>query len=285
MLTLEKLKEEYIDEVLANAGLPFSIFTDAGDFQKATRQGNSVTEYINGLLTVSGSSIEYAGEQEIVGISTELRFLVRLDDDKNTEGNFDSAVRFRQMLSQAFSSVKPKFNVTENGKTYTVVAAYNLPETGMRAQRPMLGDSLSYSCTVYFAYLSNAINATDVKITIDGEEVNFLAVGLARRPSIVANLFTDSVNGESAVYAESAAFVIDLTMPAFVSVMGGVIADYILGVSEANTPHTVTLTYGNGTSITRTMIFGECAGDGQGIENLRYTVSLVPYATEAITGG
>ena len=285
MLTLETLKKEYIDEVLANSGLPFSVFTDTGDFEKALRQGNNVTEYINGLLTVSGSSVEYAGEQEIVGISTELKFLVRVDDDQNADGSFNNIVQFREMLSQAFSSVKPKFNVTEGEKTYTVVAAYNLPETGTREQRSMLGDSISYSCTVYFAYLSNAINATDVKITIDGEEVNFLAVGLTRRPSIVANLFPDPTNGESAVYAESAAFVIDLTMPAFVSVMGGVIADYILGISEANTPHAVTLKYGNGTTITKTMIFGESSGSGQGIENLRYTVSLIPYAAEAVTGG
>lgn len=285
MLTLEKLKEEYIDEVLENSGLPFVVFTDAGDFAKSTRKGNAVTEYINGLLTVSGSSIEYAGEQEIVGISTELKFLVRVDDDRNTDGTFENLVQFREMLSQAFSSVKPKFNVTEDGKTYTVVAAYNLPETGTRTQRTMLGDSLSYSCTVYFAYLSNAINATDVKITIDEEEVNFLAVGLTRRPSIVANLFSDTVNGESAVYAESAAFLIDLTMPAFVSAMGGIVANYILGIEEANTPHEVTITYGDGTTITRTMIFGESSGSGQGIENLRYTVSLIPYATEATTGG
>lgn len=285
MLTLEKLKEEYIDEVLTASGLPFTVFIDTVDFEKAFRQANAVTEYINGLLTVTGSSVEYAGEQEIVGISTELKFLVRIDDDKNADGSFSNIVNFREMLSQAFSSVKPKFNVTEDGKTYTVVAAYNLPETGTREQRTDLGDSLFYSCTVYFAYLSNAINATDVKITIDGEEVNFLAVGLTRRPSIVANLFTDSPNGESTVYAESAAFVIDLTMPAFVSVMGGIVADYILGIEEANTPHTVVLTYGNGTSITKTMIFGESGGSGQGIENLRYTVSLVPYATEAVTGG
>lgn len=284
-MKLEKLKEEYIDEVLSNSGLPFAVFTDTGDFEKAVRKGNAVTEYINGLLTVSGSSVEYAGEQEIVGISTELKFLVRVDDDKNADGSFDNIVSFREMLSHAFSSVKPKFNVTEGEKTYTVVAAYSLPETGTRMQRPMLGDSLSYSCTVYFAYLSNAINATDVKITIDGEEVNFLAVGFSRRPSIIANLFTDSVNGESTAYAESAGFVIDLTMPAFVSAMGGIISDYILGVSDANTQHIVTLTYGNGTSITKTMIFGDSNGSGQGIENLRYTVSLIPYATEATTGG
>ncbi|MDE7453631.1 MAG: hypothetical protein K2N22_04405 [Clostridia bacterium] len=285
MLKLETLKKEYIDPILESSGLPFKVYLDTGDFHKAIRNGNTVTEFINGIMAVSGSSVEYAGEQEIVGISTELKFLVRVDDDMQADGSFDSIEKFRDLLSQAFSSVKPKFNVTEDGKTYTVVVAYTLPDTGERAQRSGIGDSLSYSCSVYFAYLANSINATDVKITIDGEEINFLAVGITRRPSIIANLYTDNVNGESATYSESAAFAVDLTMPAFISSLGGILSDYILGISDSNEPHTVVITYGNGTTITKQMIFGESKGDGQGIENVRYTVSLIPYAGEAVTGG
>ncbi len=285
MLTIEKLKEAYIDEALKNSGLPFVVFTDAGDFENARRSGNSVTEYINGLLTVSNSSVEYAGEQEIVGISTELGFLFRLDDDEDAGGGFRSAKELRDALQRAFASVPPRFNVTDGEKTYTVVAAYSLPETGTRLQRPALGDSLSYSCTIYFAYLANAINATDVKITIDGEDVNFLAFGLTRRPVIVANLFSNNVNGEATGYAESTAFVLDLTMPAFVSVMGGIVADYVMGISDANKPHAVKIAYGTGKTMTRTMIFGESSSNGQGLENVRCTVSLVPYSPAATIGG
>lgn len=288
MLTIEELKKEYIDKVLAATNLPFAVFTDTGDFQKAIRQGNQVTEYINGLLTVSGSSTEYAGEQKIISISTELRFIVRIDDDHNADGSFNNIKNFRELLSAAFQSVEPQFTAKDkDDKQYRVVVGYTLPATGTREQRSLIGDSLTYSCSVYFAYLANSINASDVKLTIDGEQVYFLAIGLTRRPSLVANLFTGSTNGESAVYAESAGFVVDLTLPAFITVMGGTIADYILGIEEANTPHTVVLDYGgNGEkTVTKTMIFGESSGTGQGIENIRYTVSLVPYATEAITGG
>jgi len=289
VLTLEELKEAYINPILTNTGLPFAVFTDTGDFQKAVRQGNEVTEYINGLFTVSGSSTEYAGEQKIVSISTELKFIVRIDDDHQPDGNFDNIINFRELLSTAFQSVEPQFTATDkNDKIYRVVVAYTLPATGPREQNSMLGDSLTYSCSVYFAYLENSINAMDVKLTIDGEKVYFLAIGLTRRPSLVANLFTDNMNGESAVYAESAGFVVDLTLPAFITVMGGTIADYILGIEEVNTPHTVVLDYGVGDdkkTVTKTMIFGESSAAGQGIENIRYTVSLVPYATEYVTGG
>lgn len=284
MLSIKTLKENYIDVVLAKTGLPFSVYIDTGDFQKAIRSYNTVTEFINGLFVVTGSSVEYAGEQEIVSISTELKFLVSLNDDSDPKGNFENAETFREVLSSAFSSVTPKFNITENGKTYTVVVGYNFPVTGVRDQLPDVGDSISFTCSVYFAYLSNAVNASDISLTIDGEKVYFLAIALTRRPSLVANLFADNVNGESTVYSESAAFVIDLTLPAFISNVGDIISDYILGLKKANTPHAVVLDYG-GKTINKMMIFGETSAEGQGIENIRYNVSLVPYAAEATAEG
>lgn len=284
MLSINALKENYIDAVLSKTGLPFSVYTDTGDYKKATRSYNTVTEYINGLFIVTGSSVEYAGEQEIVSISTELKFLISLNDDTDINGNFENVQTFRETLSEAFSSVTPKFNITEDGKTYTVVVGYNLPATGIREQRTGVGDSITFSCSVYFAYLSNAVNASDIHLTIDGEPVYFLAIALSRRPSLIANLFTDNVNGESTVYTESAGFVIDLTLPAFIAKVGGIISNFILGLSDPNEPHTIVLDYG-GKVVEKQMIFGETSAEGQGIENVRYTVSLVPYAIKASKEG
>lgn len=283
-MKIETLKREYIDKALDATGLPFRIFTDTGDFQKAVRQFNAVEEYINGIFTLTESSMEYAGDQQIVSITTSLQFLIRLDDDADENGEFPSVAEFREALRSAFAQIPPKFNVTEDGKTYTVVGMYQLPSSGVRMQRNSTGDSFTFSMSVYFTYLSNSINASDVKITIDGEAVNFLAVGFSRRPSIAANLFSESANGESAAYAENAGFVIDLTLPAFVSRMGGIVADYILGITDVNEPHSVTVTFGD-KSIERDMIFGESGAQGQGLENIRYTISLIPYASEAVTGG
>lgn len=288
MLKLETLKKQYIDEVLNKTGLNFVLYTDAGDFQKAVREVNRVKETINGIFTVTSSSVEYAKEQEIVGVSTQLQFLVPIEDDASPDGAFAKVTRFRESLSQAFSDTPPKLNVTEDKKTYTVVAVYNIPATGKREMLSLVGDSVSFSCTVYFAYLSNAINASDVSITIDGEEVSFLAFGLSRRPSISANQFSDSTNGESCVYSESAAFVVDLTLPAYVSTVGGICANYILGVENDNTPHAVRIRFGEGEGapeVSRKMIFGESSAAGQGVENVRYTVSLIPYADEGESGG
>ncbi len=285
MLQLNVLKENYIDVILNKTGLPFFIYTDAGDFKKAVREYNSVTEYINGLFTVSGSQVDFTGDGgELVTLTTELKFLLRLNDDTDTEGMFPNVTEFRQALSAAFSAVPPRFTITENGKTYSVVAAYNFPATGTREQRSVLGDSIAFSCTVFFAYLENALNASDVKIMLDGEVIPFLEFNISRRPSVAAVILNDSGNTEGVAYAESAAFAVDLTLPAFITKIGGTCADYILGISDANASHTVVLDYGSKT-VTREMMFGECQAVGQGVENVRYNISLVPYAGQAQTEG
>ena len=289
MLTLNELKEKYVDVILQSTGIPFAVFTDTGDFEKAVRDGNSVTEYVNGIFAVTSSSIENQGtDKEIVSISTEIKFIVRVNDDSNADGSFDNVAQFREKLSAAFGAVPPRFSVTgKDRKTYSVVAAYTLPSTGTREQRSILGDSFTYSCQIFFAYLKNSLNVGDINVAIDGKSVPFLAIGITRRPSIVANAFSGTTNGESKAYAENAALVIDLTIPAFVADSVSICTDYIFGISDANTPHNVVVSLGSGTgvkSLRRTMIFGESSTGGQGLETAMYTVSLVPYAVPANGG-
>lgn len=64
MLKIEDLKKGYVDKVFAKTPYNFRIYTDTGDYKKATRQGNSVTEYINGVFTLAGTEMNYAGADE-----------------------------------------------------------------------------------------------------------------------------------------------------------------------------------------------------------------------------
>lgn len=289
MLQISTLKAQYIDQVLSQTGLSFRIYTDTGDYHRAIRESNTVTDYINGCFTVSSSDIQYQNQpQEIVGITCDLSFLVRLNDDTDENGEFPSALNFRKALSAAFGSVNPKFNVTENGKTYTVVVSYALPTSGRREILPDIGDSYTYHCTIIFVYLSQALNAADVRITIDGESVPFLSFTITRRPVLSANLYSVNTNGQSTVYSESAAFAIDFRVPAFIGELGNIgamIADHILGTVSDNTTHEVTVTFGEREPITNSMIFGECSAAGEGLENVGYTVSMIPYATAQEQGG
>jgi hypothetical protein len=285
MLKIEDLKKGYLDKVLAKTPYNFRIYTDTGDYKKATRRGNTVTEYINGVFTVSGTEIDYAGaDEQLVVLTTELKFLISVGDDPEIDGDFKNVSEFRNALSDAFESVPNRFILTDNGKTYSVVAIYTLPLSGQRAIQTLTGDSFTFTCTLNFAYLKNALNASDVSISIDGEIVPCLEFAFSRRPAISADIYSNSANTESAAYAESAGFAIDLTLPAFINKAGGACANYILGLEDANTPHTVNVLFGE-KSITKTMIFGESSAVGKGLDSVRYTISLVPYASVQIVEG
>lgn len=286
MLKIEDLKNSYIDKVLEQTSYNFRIYTDTGDYKEAIRKGNNITEYINGLFVVSGTNMDYAGADEpLVTLTAELKFLIPVGDDSDINGEFKNVSEFRNAISEAFENTSNKFNLTtSDGKTYSVVVAYSFPLSGQRAIKNMTGDSFTFSCNIYFAYLNNALNASDVTITIDGEKVPCLGFALSRRPAISADIYSNNQNTESSAYAESAGFAIDITLPAFINAIGGICADYILGLEDANTPHTVNITFGERT-ITKTMIFGESSAEGQGIESVRYTISLVPYAgTQRVDG-
>lgn len=286
MLKIEDLKKGYVDKVFAKTPYNFRIYTDTGDYKKATRQGNSVTEYINGVFTLAGTEMNYAGaDEQLVALTTELQFLIPVGDDPEMDGDFKSVSQFRNMVSDAFESSPNKFILTdEDGETYSVTAMYTLPLSGQRAMRTNTGDAFTFTCTLYFAYLKNALNASDVTITIDEEKIPCLEFAFSRKPAISADVYSNNVNTESAAYAESTGFAIDITLPAYINQVGGVCAKYILGLEDANTPHTVKVSFGE-TTIIKTMIFGECSAVGTGLDTVRYTISLIPYASGKITEG
>ena len=179
-----------------------------------------------------------------------------------------------------------KLSVETDGVTYVGGVAYSLPTAGNRDIRQGIGDCISYNCTLTFAYLENALNASDIKVEIDGTDVAYTRFGFTRKPNISADLYALSGTGESRGYAENAAFIIDLEAPALTdSEFSYAVAQHILGITDANTPHSVSVTFGSVAFRTLNMTFGECSADGEGVSNVVYKISLVPYADKEVTGG
>lgn len=286
MITLDQLKDNYIMPVLNKTGLPFMIFTDAGDFLAAERRKNTVTEYINGLFKLTQSEIQKLGAGlTAVAIVASLQILVPCDDEPDYTGGLLFVQQIREALSEAFSQ-NVKLSITSEGKTYVGGVSYSLPAADMRNLRPMTGDSLIYTCTVTFAYLENALNATDITITIDGTEVPYTTFQLTRSVTPSADLYANSTNGEAHAYAENSRFTIDLETPAStVGALSLAIANHIMGNTNVNTPHAVVVTLGGIANRTVQMMFGECSANGAGVSNVVYKISLIPYASQEVIGG
>ena len=272
MITLDQLKDNYIMPVLNSTPFHFMVFTDAGDYRAPERRKNTVTEYINGLFTLTQSEIQKLGAGlTAVAIVTSLRFLVPCDHDPDHKGELQMVQQIRDALSEAFSQ-NVKLSIVSDGKT--------------RNLQQGIGDSLEYVCTVTFAYLENAVNASDIKIFIDGTEIPYTNFLLTRRLNSSADLYKRASNGEAQVYAESSTFTIDLETPAlYNSPASSEIINHILGVTSSNKLHTVVLQFGDFVGRTSSMIFGECTASGAGVSNVVYKVSLLPYAAAETVGG
>lgn len=286
MITLDQLRDNYIMPLLNGTPFHFMIFTDAGDYQKSDRRKNTVTEYINGLFTLSQSEIQKLGAGlTAVAIVTNLKFLIPCDHDPDHKGELQKVQQIRDALSEAFSQ-NVKLSVTSEGKTYVGGVSYSLPAVEARNLQSTIGDNLEYTCTITFAYLENALNASDVKITVDGTEIAYTSFMFTRALTPSADLYARSVNGEALCYAENSKFSIDLEMPTLSdSVLSSDIANHILGNTSVNLPHNVEITLGSLASRAATMMFGECSANGAGVSNVVYRVSLIPYAAAETVGG
>lgn len=283
MITLDELKDNYIIPVLEGTPFKFSIFTDTGDYEKAKRRKNTVTEYINGLFKLVESEIKkIGGGLTAVALVTNLKFLIPCGDETEVNGEFAKVTEFRNALSEVFSQ-NQKINITSEGQTYVGGVAYSLPMAGEREIRQRVGDSIAYTCSITFAYLENAVNASDVSFTLDDEIIPYTSFTIRRAPSISAALYAGTSNGESKAYAEMTGFTVDLEMPVLSdSPPSAAVAAYLLGTASANAVHTLKAIFAGLGEKTYSVIFGECYVSGAGVSNCVYKLTFLPAALEAM---
>lgn len=285
MIQIETIKT-FILNTLGQTDYKFKIFTDAGEFQKAVRHGNTVEEYINGCLIIADTDTEtLSGGEVAVAVETTLEFVIPVDEAK-ADGVYQDIVNFGEELSAAFEKATKISFTDDAGHTYTGGVSYSLPTSGDLAIRQGVGYSFTYMCGVTIAYIENGVNTSDLSLTIDNSPVAFMTISFLRSTSYAANMHKNAGSRGSSGYIESAGFQINFTAPALDGVSSSTaIFNFLFGLSNPNTPHTVTI-YKNGQAIfVQSMVISNCEGSGSGVSNISYTVSLVPYMTEETTGG
>lgn len=284
MITLEELKNNYILPMLAKTPYSFQIFTDTGDYEKAQRIKNRVIPYINGLLSLTSSEVVRIGSLPAIALVTALKFMVPCGEN-NENNEFPDITSLRDALTNVFSQ-NNEITLESDGIIYTGGVSYSLPQSGIRSQRTLVGDSFTFICNISFAFLPDAVNSTTVSVTVDGEVLNVTNFSFTRRPTLTADLYAKSAIGEAATYAENTAFAVDLEIPVSgKSAFSMAVSKHILGLTDSNVTHTVALNFGGLAIRTLTMLLGECSVSGGGVENTVYRIALIPYATPEILGG
>lgn len=289
-ISLEEISDQFIMDALSKMPYRFRVFTSTGEYQAPQSYLNLRSGVINSLIEVTDSDVSLLGGGiRAVAMNISMRFLLPVDDT-TADGDYSFVDDFRDSLSDVFSATnKIQLEAEKDGKIthYVGAVAVGLPVGGELLQRQGLGKSYEYTCYLQIAFLENAINSVDVQFYLgngevyDEQPIPYTTFSLSRKNLLSANLYSNSTNGLSRVFAESSTYGIDLAMPAIsakASITGDIINKYIAldKDTSANKPYKLKIVR-DGTTTEEDIIIGEVVENGAGAENVSWQVSFVPY--------
>lgn len=284
-------------ENLLNSGTPgvtFRLFTDTGKYQEAERNYNSVTEYINGIASVTSSNTSNTNDGLEYGTMTlRVEMLVRCKDteedvyqdeevetDSGTEiqsqfvdyGNDSYIQTIRGYLDNVLG-VQTFSDIQEGSQTFNVSVGYGIVMSGIRSQNPHTGDSYTFIFYAYYNIIQSGENSRLYTIFVDGEQLPYSAMTLRRVPTQENNVYSASNDATARAINSNTLLGISLECPSIISEFSTVVKNYILN-GEDNVAHILTLTLNN-VSKNYIVIFGEADLTAQNILNVAQTLSFV----------
>lgn len=285
---LQEIRDWVVNK-LATTPFRYKVFISDGEYVKSVQKGNIKEGTINAVMNSESTNIMVlGGGLKAVSMICSITFLVPVNDDPDAiDRDYELLEEFKGCLNGIFPvSELVEFEVEDVKYIGSFAGGYPVP--GMLMQRQYIGKSMEYTCTFEVAYLKNGINSSGVKFYIKndtededyGEPLPVAAFSFNRRSTIMANLYSNTTNGEAETYAESSAFGVDLSFPAIsptASEASKLLYDYVVGEISANTPLWLKIVINNDTISERKVIFGEASYDGGGIDNISMRVSFVPY--------
>lgn len=292
MISLENLTDKLQNGLNANTqGFTFKLHADSGRFEKAVRQmySNDFIEYVNGLVSLTSSEIIPNQNGMLVSTySVRCDIVVRCDDTEEPvyqptvdnptgelveQGNIAKLISLRQVLDN-FLQNSGTFQINDDlGGTFTVSVAYSFTNTGTRAQRPQLGDSMTYTFFAYYNVIQNGENSNSYVFELDGLKIPYRSVTIGRRPITEADVYEGTAQGVAKSTSTASQFFVSFEVPAFKGAYNTIVKNYILN-GESNAVHFLRA---NLDEVPKNFLvmFGETSASAVGVLNVGGTVSFV----------
>ena len=273
-------------------GVTFRLFTDTGKYRRAQRTANTVTDYINGIVSVTASDISSTNDGMEYGTTTlRTELLVRCRDTEEDvyedvesedgeeeselieEGNDNYIAAIRAFLDGVFAKQTYTTMTDEAGINFNVSVGYSLAMSGVRNQNPRTGDSYTFVFYAYYNLIQSGENSRLYIAYLDGEQLPYSAMTLRRVPVQEQNVFSGSGDSASRAVNSGTTFGLSLECPAFQTTVNTAVKNYILN-GENNTAHFLTVDL-NGVLKTFLVTFGEADSSAINILNASLTLTFV----------
>lgn len=260
MISLATLCEQIQSKLNGNTeGKKFEIFSDTGDYFKAVRAGNTVTEYINGLAQVVQSSITPTQGLVVATQQVRLEFAFPVEEYNIPLGTDETVTvktveeiteEVRDIYEEAFQTAYTEV-LTDGGKTFAVTVMTYPMSTGERNQRQIIGDSMTLVAYLDFSMVENGLSSFNCPIKLDGVELPYTSLAIDRTPAAEANAYSNS-DGVAKTRVLSTALSVQVLLPAVDnSAPWTTIKSYLLNLptqadkSPAEQTHTLSICLGD----------------------------------------
>lgn len=292
MIKLSKLAERFengLNAALNNPEIEFKIWSTAGEWKKAERDGNKVTYFINGDLRVSSSSNDAnILEMGINGLTLTMSVPVQAPrtNSKQTEEQLqkvkDGKYPFLDLIVGVvndYFAVAQAFSETdENGDTYSIGYHAGTSISGTVDLVSILDQNVIVEVYIECYFIKNGVNSKDVVLTIDNDIVPYQTVKYSRNSEMDRDVYAATLVSKS--ITSSTAFSVDLQIPANDEYAARECVDYIFD-GAPNQVHFVNVAYGDIKSKRYLMAPVNAVSSAGGIEISGLTVSFTEVTENA----
>ena len=286
MLPIETLVNDLnaaLNGILADDSRVFDIIPDGGEYVGYTRKYNDITQYIEGVASITDSGITPLSGIEVATQTLSVTVAVKLDPQKGVKDE-DIFLPVRNAIaayaSQTYRNASTENNGTDNVMTYTVAFSATLPYAGELAIRPEIGRSIIYTFSVSYSFIQNGVNSQDITLTFEGETVPFEELTIVRVPVQDGGAFSSS-GGAARNITTQTALELNFSTPALTNnkISKELTAFVLTGIEKAFDV-TIETPYAENATAYK-MSFGQSNLTARGAENCGLSTSLV----ECFVGG
>lgn len=251
----------------------FSIIPDGGEYEGYERKYNDITEYIDGVATVTDSSITPISGIEVATQALSVAVAIKLEEQKGIDDK-TLFLPVRNAISD-FASQARTATLENDENSFTVSITATQPNAGEIEIRPDIGKSIIYTFIVYFTFIQNGVNSNEIKLTFEGEAIPYQELTITRVPIQDGGAFSGT-NGAAKNVTNQTALELNFTTPAIKSnAISKAVASFLVS-GDISKAYTVTIeTPYSEEPAEFAMCFGQSHLTSRGVENVGFTVTLV----------
>lgn len=172
--------EYFINKFTANEHYLFNIVLDQGEYKKATRSGNVVTKYINGVINLTSDQKAGITEDTLTAeISASLDLVIPGVDKKfdvtDVGGVLIKTVSFadavRELVDDTLSEAEQEYMREDSGAYYLVTTSYSFANSGILDTRYQVGDSTTLTLFIDYSIVAAGVSAANIEMYVGGSRI------------------------------------------------------------------------------------------------------------------